>query len=98
MNAKVMELIEELGFTIKGRSPLYGVEDGIIFAEKEGWEIRVTTTAISLRVNVTPVRYTCDEAVFNFVKGRRPSLHFNDYTPELFEIARRFGEVAGCAF
>lgn len=96
MKTKIMELIKELGFEITGRSPLYGVEDGIIFAEKEGWEIRATTTAVSLRVNVTPVRYTPDEAVFYFVEGRRSSLHFNNYTPELFEIARRFGEVAGC--
>lgn len=95
MEAKVLELIKDIGFNITSTSDVYGVEDARVIAEKDGRTIRTSATSTDLVVIIRSVLYDSPEANFYFLKGRRPDLHFREYTPELLEIARRFGAVAG---
>lgn len=95
MKAKVMETIEELGFEIVATSAVYGVEDANVQAEDESRTIRTTVTDRNFYISITSHFDLSVEAIFCFSKGELPDLRFRKYTPELLELARRFGAVAG---
>lgn len=100
MKTEVMELVKELGFEIVSTSAVYGVEDARVHARKDGLTILTKVSNVSgmhLSVNVmSDDRGDCSyDATFHFYEGELPDLRFREYTPELIEIARRFGEVAG---
>lgn len=95
MKTEVMELIKELGFNIKSTSAVYGVEDARVTAENEGWTIRTSVAGSFLEVAILSSATSTEAAAFLFVKGALPDLRFREYTPELLELARRFGAVAG---
>lgn len=96
MKTKVIELIKNLGFEIVATSAVYGVEDARVVAKNEDRTIRTLVTGSVLEADILSNDPRAEAATFLFVKGALPDLRFRGYTPELLEIARRFGAVAGC--
>lgn len=103
MKAKVMETIEKLGFNIVRTGHAYGLdyESAIIHAEREDLRINAVLeinkwAERTFRVRIVSGLREANDAYFHFEKGKAPHLEFREHTPELLELARRFGAVAGC--
>ena len=97
MKAKVLELIKELGFNIKSTGHAYGLDyEGVrIQAENEDLRINAWVESKIFTVQIVSGLHEADDAYFHFEEGKAPNLHFREYAPELFELARRFASVAG---
>lgn len=100
MEAEVMSLIEELGFEIQYTSDLYGIEEARVIADNEERVIRTALTGEGADLDVTILSraYGYEIATFCFHLGEMPDLRFREFTPELLDIARRFGAIAGFDF
>lgn len=100
METEVMELIEELGFEIRYTSDLYGVAEARVVADSQERTIRTALTCEGTRLDVTILSraHGYEIATFCFSLGELPDLRFREFTPELLDIARRFGAIAGFDF
>lgn len=91
----VLKLLGDLGYEVSYSKEFFDVKDAFVVAENGDRCISVSTTGGTVRVSFDFTDGHKRDAEFIFSDGKPAKLLFARYTPELLDLARKFGKITG---